>query len=177
MKNIVKKSVLFACATLMIGSTSLAASTPQVQAIGMPDPIVTYDTYENAVHTAGFTPLYLTRDAGYSCTSISLISKHTADLGFQKLGQPETTVRVRTMPQKTDKSVTDISGVYSVTWNDQVIDGVTVSMAKISDTSYAAHWKVGDYQFSAQAEGMSAPEFKALLENSLVDDSAHYFVK
>ncbi|EPP16212.1 hypothetical protein G153_00405 [Megasphaera sp. BL7] len=24
---------------------------------------------------------------------------------------------------------------------------------------------------------MSAPEFKALLENSLVDDSAHYFVK
>ncbi|MCI7599523.1 MAG: hypothetical protein MSS75_00495 [Megasphaera sp.] len=65
MKNIVKKSVLFACATLMIGSTSLAASTPQVQAIGMPNPIVTYDTYESAVHTAGFTPLYLTRDAGY----------------------------------------------------------------------------------------------------------------
>ena len=50
----------------------------------------------------------------------------------------------------------DISGVYSVTWKDQVIDGVPVSIAKINDTSYVAHWKV---------------------ENSLVDDSAHYFVK
>lgn len=177
MKNRVKKSVLLACATLMIGSVSFAASTSKAQIIGMPNPIVTYDTYESAVHTAGFTPLYLTRDAGYSCCYISLIGKHTADLGFQKLGQPETTVRVRTMPQKADKSIKDISGVYSVTWNDQVIDGITVSMAKISDTSYAAHWKVGDYQFSAQASGMSATEFKALLENSLVDDSAHYFVK
>ena len=176
MKHIVKKSVLLACAAFMIGSASLAAG-PKVQPIGMPNPIVSYDTYESAVETAGFTPLYLTRDAGFSCTSINLISKYTADLRFQKLGQPETTVCVRTMPQKVDKSVKDISGVYSVTWNDQVIDGVTVSIAKISDTSYAAHWKVGDYQFSAQATGMSAPEFKALLENSLVDDSAHYFVK
>lgn len=81
------------------------------------------------------------------------------------------------MPQKADKSIKDIPGIYSVTWKDQVIDGVIVSIAKISDTSYAAHWKVGDYQFSAQATGMSAPEFKALLKNSLVDDSAHYFVK
>lgn len=177
MKGSLKKSVLLAGAALMISSVSLAANTSDGRFIGMPNPIVTYDTYESAVHTAGFTPLYLTRDAGYSCYYISLIGKHTADLGFQKLGQPETTVRVRTMPQKADTTVKDISGVYSVTWKDQVIDGQTVSMAKISDTSYVAHWKVGDYQFSAQASGMSAPEFKALLENSLVDDSAHYFVK
>lgn len=101
-------------------------------------------------------PLYLTRDAGFSCYYLSLIGKHTADIDFQRLGQPETTVRVRTMPQKADKSMKDISGVYSVIWKDQVIDGVPVS---------------------AQAAGMSAPQFKALLENSLVDDSAHYFVK
>lgn len=102
-------------------------------------------------------PLYLTRDAGFSCYYLSLIGK----------------------PQKADKSMKDISGVYSVTWKDQVIDGVPVSIAKINDTSYVAHWKVGDYQFSAQAAGMSAPQFKAILENSLVDvdDSAHYFVK
>lgn len=43
-------------------------------------------------------PLYLTRDAGFSCYYLSLIGKHTADIGFQRLGQPETTVRVRTMP-------------------------------------------------------------------------------
>ena len=164
------------------GSSSMpraerADSTPKVQAMGLPNPIVTYDTYESVVKDAGFTPLYLTRDAGFSCYYLSLIGKNTADIGFQRLGQPETTVRVRTMPQKADKSIKDISGIYSVTWKDQVIDGVTVSIAKISDTSYAAHWKVGDYQFSAQATGMSAPEFKALLENSLVDDSAHYFVK
>lgn len=177
MKHIVKNSLLVACATLMIGSTSFAASTPKVQPIGIPNPIVIYDTYENVVKDAGFTPLYLTRDAGFSCYYLSLIGKHTADIGFQRLGQPETTVRVRTMPQKADKSMKDISGVYSVTWKDQVIDGVPVSIAKINDTSYVAHWKMGDYQFSAQAAGMSAPQFKALLENSLVDDSAHYFVK
>ena len=166
MKYTVKRTAVLACAALMIGSVSLAASTPKVQAMGMPNPIVTYDTYESVV-----------KDAGFSCYYLSLIGKNTADIGFQRLGQPETTVRVRTMPQKADKSIKDISGIYSVTWKDQVIDGVTVSIAKISDTSYAAHWKVGDYQFSAQAAGMSAPEFKALLENSLVDDSAHYFVK
>ena len=177
MKYTVKRTAVLACAALMIGSVSLAASTPKVQAMGLPNPIVTYDTYESVVKDAGFTPLYLTRDAGFSCYYLSLIGKNTADIGFQRLGQPETTVRVRTMPQKADKSIKDISGIYSVTWKDQVIDGVTVSIAKISDTSYAAHWNVGDYQFSAQATGMSAPEFKALLENSLVDDSAHYFVK
>ena len=148
MKYTVKRTAVLACAALMIGSVSLAASTPKVQAMGLPNPIVTYDTYESVVKDAGFTPLYLTRDAGFSCYYLSLIGKNK-----------------------------DISGIYSVTWKDQVIDGVTVSIAKISDTSYAAHWKVGDYQFSAQATGMSAPEFKALLENSIVDDSAHYFVK
>lgn len=177
MKYTVKGTAVLACAALMIGSVSLTASTPKVQAMGLPNPIVTYDTYESVVKDAGFTPLYLTRDAGFSCYYLSLIGKNTADIGFQRLGQPETTVRVRTMPQKADKSIKDISGIYSVTWKDQVIDGVTVSIAKISDTSYAAHWKVGDYQFSARATGMSAPEFKAILENSLVDNSAHYFVK
>ena len=42
----------------MIGSVSLAASTPKVQAMGLPNPIVTYDTYESVVKDAGFTPLY-----------------------------------------------------------------------------------------------------------------------
>ena len=78
----------------------------------------------------------MTRDAGFSCYYLSLIGKNTADIGFQRLGQPETTVRVRTIPQKADKSIKDISGIYSVTWKDQVIDGVTVSIAKISDTTF-----------------------------------------
>lgn len=77
----------------MIGSVSLAASTLKVQAMGLPNPIVTYDTYKSVVKDAGFTPLYLTRDAGFSCYYLSLISKNTADIGFQRLGQPETTVR------------------------------------------------------------------------------------
>lgn len=105
MKYTVKRTAVLACAALMIGSVSLAASTPKVQAMGLPNPIVTYDTYESVVKDAGFTPLYLTRDAGFSCYYLSLIGKNTADIGFQRLGQPETTVRVRTMPQKADKSI------------------------------------------------------------------------
>lgn len=99
MKYTVKGTAVLACAALMIGSVSLTASTPKVQAMGLPNPIVTYDTYESVVKDAGFTPLYLTRDAGFSCYYLSLIGKNTADIGFQRLGQPETTVRVRTMPQ------------------------------------------------------------------------------
>lgn len=136
MKYTVKGTAVLACAALMIGSVSLTASTPKVQAMGLPNPIVTYDTYESVVKDAGFTPLYLPRDAGFSCYYLSLIGKNTADIGFQRLGQPETTVRVRTIPQKADKSIKDISGIYSVTWKDQVIDGVTVSIAKISDTTF-----------------------------------------
>ena len=102
MKYTVKGTAVLACAALMIGSVSLTASTPKVQAMGLPNPIVTYDTYESVVKDAGFTPLYLT-------------CKNTADIGFQRLGQPETTVRVRTIPQKADKSIKDISGIYSVT--------------------------------------------------------------
>lgn len=92
MKYTVKRTAVLACAALMIGSVSLAASTPKVQAMGLPNPIVTYDTYESVVKDAGFTPLYLTRDAGFSCYYLSLIGKNTADIGFQRLGQPETTV-------------------------------------------------------------------------------------
>ena len=83
MKYTVKRTAVLACAALMIGSVSLAASTPKVQAMGLPNPIVTYDTYESVVKDAGFTPLYLTRDAGFSCYYLSLIGKNTADIGFQ----------------------------------------------------------------------------------------------
>ena len=98
-------------------------------------------------------PLYLTRDAGFSCYYLSLIGKHTADIGFQRLGQPETTVRVRTMPQKADKSMKGISGVYSVTWKDQVIDGVPVSIAKINDTSYVARRSLESGRLSVLCPG------------------------
>ena len=120
-------------------SASFAASpAKEARLAGVPNPIVTYDTYQAAAKTAGFAPLYLTKDAGYSCNYISLISKDTADLGFQKLGQTSTTVRVRTMPQKAAKGTNDISGVYSVTWKDQVIDGTTVSVAKTNHKKEAA---------------------------------------
>lgn len=75
MKYTVKGTAVLACAALMIGSVSLTASTPKVQAMGLPNPIVTYDTYESVVKDAGFTPLYLTCDAGFSCYYLSLIGK------------------------------------------------------------------------------------------------------
>ena len=76
MKYTVKGTAVLACAALMIGSVSLTASTPKVQAMGLPNPIVTYDTYESVVKDAGFTPLYLTRDAGFSCYYLSLNGRY-----------------------------------------------------------------------------------------------------
>ena len=177
MMSKIRRMVLLTCTACTLVSTCIASSTEINTKVGIPNPIVTYDTYQELAKKAGFTPLYLTRDSGYSCTNISLIDRDTADLAFQKLGRPSTNVHVRTMLQKQPPTTKDVSGIYGAKWEESVIDGVTVYIAKLDDTSYAAHWTVDDYQFAAQADNINSAEFQALLENSLVQASSHYFIK
>lgn len=177
MMSRIRKIALLTCTVCTLVSPCMASSTEFGTKVGTSNPIVTYDTYQELAKKAGFTPLYLTRDSGYSCTNISLIGRDTAELSFQKLGSPSTKAHIRTMLQKQPSTTKDISGIYDAKWKEQVIDGITVYIAKLNDTSYAAHWNVDDYQFAAQVDNINSTEFQALLENSLVQASSHYFIK
>lgn len=140
----------------------------------MPNPIVKYQSYDDAVNAVGFMPLYLPKISGYSCNYISVIGNKMADLGFQKQGEVNSKLRVRTALQASFSS-DDISGIYSVTWDHKNIDDTDISIAKINENSYAAHWKTGKYLFSVQAEEVSYSDFMSLLSDALVDLSAYYY--
>lgn len=176
-----KKKLFAALAlgTLLVApQCAFAASKTEV---GMPNPIVEYKTYAEAVRVADVHPLYLTPDSGYACYSISVISGHLADLRFRRIDAPETTVQVRTAEiDKSNSLGEDISGVYGAKWERKTIAGVSVSIAKTSgkdeSESYAAHWRVDDHLFSAYAQNITRADFLRLLTNSLVDASAHYYI-
>ncbi|MDU2065335.1 MAG: hypothetical protein E6713_10900 [Sporomusaceae bacterium] len=171
-----KKPLLVAMTAIMMSASGLcsAAAAPTETLVGMPNPIVEYQTDEDMINTIGFTPLYLPKISGYSCDSISVISKKIADVRFQRLGDRNSKLRIRTA-QQDDFSGDDISGIYSVTWEEKHINDTAISIAKMKDHSYAAHWKTGKYLFSVQADGISYLEFMSLLSDCLVDLTAHYY--
>lgn len=137
--------------------------------------MVDYDNYADAAKVLGYAPLYLTKDSGYACTHISLISKEMADLGFAKLGQPDTTLRIRTALNKVNKD-NNLSGIYGAKWEKKTVNGEEVQIAKLGDQEYAAQWNNGKYSFSVQARGLDGAGFASLLSNSLVDTTDHYFL-
>lgn len=172
--HLMKRSLfVLVAAACLTGSAALAAE-PDSPMMGIPNPIVSYTSYADTAQAAGFTPLYLTKGSGYSLRTMSVIDHTTADLGFRN--SAGSTVRVRTALASAEKGLTDISGVYSVQWNTHYLSGVTVYTATIKDRAYAAHWQVGGYLFSAQAENMSRDEFYSLLKYQLVDASSHYYL-
>jgi hypothetical protein len=178
MKSIhMKRWVTAALAVTIIGGFAFsqeAAAASKGMLCGMPNPITTYDTYGEAASVAHFRPLYLPMATGYDCHSVSLIDKTVADLRFVKRSDQQVSLRVRTA-QKSANLGTDISGVYSVTWQDKLIDGHSVSLATIKQNSYVAHWQQGTYLFSAEGENMSYTEFIDILRDGLVDMSEHYY--
>lgn len=171
--NGLKRTLAVASACLVLAPAAFAA-TP-AKGVQIPNPIVAYDTYDAAAKAAGFTPLYLTKDSGYACTYISVISKELADLGFTKLGQPDTTLRVRTALKKNNKN-NNLSGIYGAKWEKKTVNGKEVQIAKLGDNEYAAQWDQGKYSFAAQAKGLEGAAFESLLSNSLVDVTDHYFL-
>lgn len=175
-KKKMRKMFFATIAAVMMSTAGIgsAAGSQENGMIGMPNPIVEYQTYNEAADAIGFMPLYLPKVSGYSCDYVSVIGKKTADLGFQKLGEANSKLRVRTARQESFSS-DDISGIYSVTWDQININDTAVSIAKIKDNAYAAHWQIGNYLFAAQAEGVSYLQFMSLLSDSLVDLSAHYY--
>lgn len=70
---------------------------------------------------------------------------------------------------------TDISGVYTGKWKDIEIGSTVVSVAKLSDKSFAAHWIEGGYAFSFMGENMKEKDFESLLSGYFIDVTEHVF--
>ncbi|MFV0636721.1 hypothetical protein [Mitsuokella sp. WILCCON 0060] len=163
----------FAAAGLM--TTGMTATVNAAEQI--PNPIVTYNTVQDAAKAAGITPLYLPKISGYHVDYISVIGNDTVDLSYVRDGETQTRLRVRT----TKTSMTHLSGINGVNWKQQNIDHTQVAVAELPTVmstdpkGYAAEWQRDGYHFSITAENISSAEFQNLLEDGLVDLSEHYF--
>lgn len=179
--NMKKRAVVLTIAMGLLTTTSFVTASAKeiVGAVGMPNPMVSYDTVQAAAQKAGFTPLYLPEISGYHVTNIYVISGNLVDIAYAKDGDTAATLRVRTA--KATKAYDDISGIYSVTWQKKTIDDVTVYTAELPQETtvdgkgYAAHWTVNGMAFSVQAEKTTVAEFQHVLSEGLVDLSVHYF--
>lgn len=78
------------------GDSRTGFAAPAAGPDQVPNPYVSYATYQDAARVLGFCPLTLSRDSGYALDGISVISGRSSDLSFVRLGQPETKVRIRT---------------------------------------------------------------------------------
>lgn len=181
-KNMFRGTLAAACAAVLL-AVPVSSEAAVMQNVGMPNPMVSYDTVQAAAKEAGFQPLYLPEISGYHVDFVYVISKNVVDIGYTRDGDTETTLRVRTARASSQGSSKDLSGVYSVKWQTQTIDNTKVSIAKVegADKSktnpdgYAAHWQIGDMLYSVSAEHIAQPEFMHLLKDGLLDLSEHYY--
>ena len=60
-------------------------------------------------------------------------------------------------------------------WKDIEIGSTVVSVAKLSDKSFAAHWIEGGYAFSFMGENMKEKDFESLLSGYFIDVTEHVF--
>lgn len=182
MRKIMFRGTLAAACAAVLLAMPVSSEAAVMQNVGMPNPMVSYDTVQAAAKEAGFQPLYLPAISGYHVDFVYVISKNVVDIGYTRDGDTETTLRVRTA-RASSQGNKDISGVYGVKWQNQTIDNTKVSIAKVEGVDksktnpdgYAAHWQIGDMLYSVSAEHIAQPEFMHLLETGLVDLSAHYY--
>ena len=155
-------------------------------AIGMPNPMIPYASYDEMREVLGFRPLILPQALGYEQTNAFIIAGQTADLRYaSRYGLPEQrpSFVVRTVrldanePAGTAEEATTLSGIYSVTWQPLSLSGKNLLLATIDETHYAACWQEGDYLFSCEAEHMNRWDFTSNVLSTLLDLTSHYYTK
>ena len=148
----------------------------QPQNISLPNPVQVYSSFNEIVQAMTFTPLYVPKKAGYTISSMMTIDGKIAEIRYNRKWEPNVSLQVRTYRRAAGEELRDISGVTGVKWRVNVIDDMTVYIAKIDETKNVAAWAVGNYTFSAYVENLSFVAFHTLVSDELVDLSAHYYL-
>ena len=190
MDKVMKSAATLAAAVFLVAgavSVEAAAETEEpaaaekIQEIGLPNPIVSYDTIAEMEIVLGFTPLMLPSSSGYVCTNMSVIDGVTADMEYIAKGRLQDegsslTVRSAELAKVADLKG-DISGVYSAKWEKKKAGQSVVYIAKLADDSFAAHWVNEQYAFSFVGHKISRDKFLLLLRNILVPQTERDFVE
>lgn len=157
------------------GTITIRVAEPKTN---LPNPIISYDDYWDAASALGFGPLCLPGAAGYQLKEVNVISGDLADLIYEHYNgdTKEFDVTVRLRSARAEKMQgTDISGIYGAKWKKKLIRHTQVEFTRLV-SGQAARWHVGDYVFSAQAEGLEPLAFERLITVYLIDLSEHYFI-
>ena len=144
--------------------------------IGLPNPIISYASFNEIVQAMNFTPLYIPKKSGYTITAMMTIDNKIAEIRYSRKWEPNVSLHVRTYRRTAGEELKDISGVVGVKWRVNVANGITTYIAKISENKHVAAWAVGNYTFSAYVENLSFAAFHALVADELVDLSNHYYI-
>ena len=145
------------------------------QPVEIPNPIKNYSSFAEITRAVNFTPLYIPKKSGYTITSMLTIN-NLAEIRYSRKWEPSVSLHMRTYKRAPGEELKDISGVNGVKWRINVVDDVTVYIAKIDENKHVAAWAVGNYTFSAYVENLSFAAFYSFVSDELVDLSTHYFV-
>ncbi|MBO4401544.1 MAG: hypothetical protein J5809_06830 [Selenomonadaceae bacterium] len=156
--------------------TPTPAETENQPAVGLPNPVTTYASFDEIVRAMNFTPLYVPKKSGYTISSITSIGDRLAEIRYGRRWEPAVSLHVRTYRRADGEELKDVSGVTGVKWRTNVVNGITVYIAKIDENNHVAAWAVGNYTFSAYVENLSFAAFHSFVSDELVDLSQHYYL-
>ena len=134
-----------------------------------------YNNFSEIARAVNFVPLYMPKKSGYEITAL-YAQQGFAEIRYGRKWEPTVSLTVRTHKRAPGEQIQDISGVTGVKWRIDTTSGITIYIAKISDTQQVAAWAVGQYTFSAQAENLSYAGFHSLVADELVELSTHYYL-
>ena len=124
----------------------------------MANPMVEYDTYEEAEKAVGFKGLYLIAASGYDIDDIYVINNSLLSCEYEGRDTDYD------LDVRTSRGTKDNSGFYGVAYKEQQIAGVAVHVGTYKN-SHVAWWTNGTYAFSVSAEKVSQDIFNSLAEN------------
>lgn len=140
-----------------------AAATDAGEIIGMPNPIVEYDTLEAAEKAAGFEFAVPEAIDGYENVSWSVIAEETIQVIYTNADGEEITIRKAAGDE-------DISGDYTIYDDERIqeVDGHQVTMRGSADKVCLAIWTDAGYSYSvmtSDGEGLSTTDAGMTLED------------
>lgn len=157
-------------------ATGTAAEDTAIDSVGMPNPMIAYDSYAAMEQVLGFKPLIFPKASGLVENARYVIGDTTADIRYKSrygLNGREESFMLRTA--RGDFAPEAISGLYGYDWENKMISHTSVKIAKINDSAYAAIWSAGGFSFAAYGQEINYWNFIETVQDNLVDLTEHYY--